>query len=433
MSDFSDAGFIPAQPPKKAIIDFSGTLTPSQVNDLQTQTTELTNIKPKVVVLPSDFHVDSMKSFIHELAHQWQVHGQRVLVVVSLKDKKVEMIPGKDLPLNSQVISQQILAHNFIPHMKEGDLVGAISSTLAATNEIVQERSQTNTASRQPSTADHPPAPPQPLWVVMMPWVFIAAVCAGGYMLIVKQQKKDNAKVKERFLQQVSPLYEQADQIGSASEYMKTADHPELAQRVALFFNKLTTFETAVREVEQLEKQNKVWEVRKAYQNLTRMIGLLMPEGAKLKEDVNAVTGGVETFKDPGDTRAALGLASAQADPGHILKLPENVFQSEHYRRPSWSYQPAYYQPFDTGLAGMLILMNQMQMMSMMSSGMHGGFQSPGWSNDYNSSPDDSGFGASGGADWGSDNSGFGDSGGASWGDSGGGDFGGGDLGGGDW
>src|SRR5262249_39456526 len=132
-------------------------------------------------------------------------------------------------------------------------------------------------------------------------WTIIGVLAAIGVAIFAfafKSRKQDNAKLAESFKQRVGPLYEKADQIGSASEYLPNKDQPELAQRVAQFFNKLTTLEKAVSEVASLEKGNQVWQVRDGYLKLIRLVSLLEPEAESLRTDVNAVTGGVQTVPE---------------------------------------------------------------------------------------------------------------------------------------
>jgi uncharacterized membrane protein YgcG len=460
MSDFRDATFIPQQPPHKAILDYSNTLSGSALNSLESQAVSLQSImKVKAVILPSDFHVDSFPQFSSDLGQQWHVSGNRLLIIVDVKDHKVEMLSGRDLAnagLDHNVISQQIVPQNFVPYMKRNDLQGALSNSMTAASNVVSQGRTTSGGSSSGVTTTYSGAPsgtaPQQnysLWHVVSPFLVIGVVCVGLWLLSVRQRAADNKKLSAQFRERVGPLYEQADQIGSASEYLVTAQHPELAQRIATFFNRLTTFETAVREAEQLEKTKKIYQVRDAYLNLIRMAGLLLPEAAQLREDLNAVTGGVETYKP--DVTPSLAEQAAQQkaaeEGGQFIKIPEKVFQSQNYRRPSWSYEPAYYQPVDNGLGGlasMMLMMNQMQMMSYGMNALQAGRYNNdnatfgGWfggnSNNTGASGNSGSSFDSGGGGWGSSGGGSDfDMGGGGWDSGGGGDSGGGDSGGGDW
>lgn len=440
MSDFRDATFIPQQPPHNAILDYSHSLSSTAVGALESQAVSLrSTMKVKAVILPNDFHVDNFKQFSSDLGQQWHVSGNRFLIIVDSKDHKVQMLSGGDLRdagLTGNVISTQIIPNNFVPYMKKDDLQGALSNSMTAASQVVAQRQGTSTGTTGGAYTTAPGAPgaasvsrhDYSLWHTMAPFVVIATVCVGLWLLSMKQRGEDNKKLIAQFKERVGPLYEQADQIGAASEFLVTKTHPDLAQRIATFFNRLTTFETAVREAEQLDKQKKIYQVRDAYLNLIRMTGLLMPEAAKLKEDLGAVTGEVETFKPdtiPGITEQAARQKAAEEE-GHVIRIPEKVYQSQNYRRPSWSYEPAYYQPVDSGLGGlaaMMLMMNQMQMMYGMSH-MHGNRYYDDYSPNYGGSS--SGWNSGSSSGWDSGGSDF-DMGGGSWGDSGGGDSGGGD------
>lgn len=450
MSDFRDATFIPLQPPHEAVLDYSNTLSQSAMSSLQSQATAMqSTIKAKVVVLPEYFHVDNMSQFSYDLGMQWKVSGTRLLTVVDLKDHRVRILSGDDLAsagLNHDYIENTVIPQGFVPYIKKGDLQGAIShSWTIAQNGLTRQSSGLTTATRQPRDFNEPQTPPPSLLHLAMPFVIIGAVLVGLWMLSLKQQKERNKQLVEQFRQRVGPLYELADQIGGASEYLTPQKHGDLAQRVATFFNRLTTFEHAQKEAEQLAAKGAGGgQMRDAYLNLIRMIDLLMPEASQLKEDVGAVTGAVETFKadatpsltQQADEVAARERGRATEDGGGYIQIPDKVYQSQNWRRPSWSYEPAYYQPVDNGMGGlasMMLVLNQMQMMNMashMSYGNYGNSGGGGWFG-----------GTGGGGNWDSGSSGGGgwdggggadfDSGGGSW-DSGG-DSGGGDSGGGDW
>ena len=212
-------------------------------------------------------------------------------------------------------------------------------------------------------------------------------------------RKKDNIKLADSFKDRVGPLYEKADQIGAASEYLQDKDHPELAQRVAQFFNKLTTLEKAVNEVAVMEKRNQVWQVRDGYLKLVRLVALLEPEADALKTDVNALTGGVETVPEL-PRNAPIESAAAQSDAQQKVTVPERFRDDMQYRRPDWTYQPAYSQPVDNRMSNLMMLgmmINQMEMNSRLNQmtwnqggGMFGGNRNQdNWNNDQGGSNQD--------------------------------------------
>ncbi len=445
MSDFQDATFIPPTPPKRAILDYSATLDGAAVSTLEAQALALNGLKAKIVVLPENFEVDNLKEFARQLAATWEVAGNRMLLVVDLKSHKVQMVAGKQLAdsgLTSDVINQQIIAQHFVPYMRNDDLAGAISHTLVAANAVVSsgantapmvpgqpartgatsagsfqipQNEQTKTSSEQPAAL---PSPSQENFFSSVSGIFItlgvvAAIGAVLYFASEVKQKKENGKLADVFNKAVGPLYEKADQIGAASEYLSTQDQRDLAQRIATFFNRLTTFEQAVREVQGLVSANHIWKVRDGYLKLIQMIGLLAPEAETLKNDLNAATGGIETFKSAdNEPNLTEQVQQAQLPQSQYIRMPGTV-TSANFRRPSWSYSPSFYNVIGagTGLASMLILMDQMQ-----------GFASDSRF-DNNSQPDYSADINSQGSLWGSyDNNGVNSSGsvdgGGSWDDS---------------
>ncbi|HEY9789752.1 MAG TPA: TPM domain-containing protein [Candidatus Obscuribacterales bacterium] len=452
-SPLNQAPFLPQHAPQDAVSDYSGVLTSMQVGRLDRQAYDLSKqgVKAKVVVLPKDFSTPDISAFGAALAQRWKVSGDRLLMIVDLKDRKVKMYPGHDLEthgLTGQLISTDIIPHHFVPYMKQHDLSSAIYSAMEASQNAVGKSlthqavpGQTQASQQYPNNRQAYPTPTSNnvgLWVGL--GLFIAVIVAL-YAWAFKSRKQDNHKLADSFKERAGRLYERADQIGSASEYLSTEKYPELAQRIAQFFNKLTTLEKAVGEVDSLEKRNKVWQVRDGYLKLIRLASLLEPEADGLKTDVYAVTGGVQTVPE---LPANSGQIEAPVEEKQRERIPIPArFQDQmQYRRPEWTYQPAYYQPApaDGGLTGLMMLgmmLNQFEMNrrfdeinwhrnNQASGGLFGGDNQqadqqqnfdPGWGDTGGSA----GFG-DGGGDWGG--GGGSDLGG------GGGDFGGG---GGDW
>lgn len=455
MSDaLAQATFLPAKPPKAGILDFSDTLSTGQVGALEAYT-HAPGFAAKVVVLPKNFSPADINEFGAALANQWRVSGDRMLMVVDVKSHKVRAYVGHDLEksgLTRDVMNTDVIRDNFIPHMKTGDLSGAIQSSLTTAQQHATARTDvaapsTRRQQEYQSAPTYAPgythAPPPGIGIggfAMWSLIILVVGGAGYYFISRASRKKDNARLSEEFKNRIGPLYERADQIGSSSEYLKTADHPDLAKRIAEFFNKLTTLEKAVSEVESLEKRNKVWEVRDGYLKIVRWVSILQPEADKLKEEVFALTGGVQTVPEISQ-RGEIEPPASQGE-RNTVTIPERFRDQMQYRRPEWSYQPAYYQPVDNGssLMMMSMMLNQWEMNRQLSDMNHninhgGGYWYQGggdWdqrrNSDNNSSSD---FGSS----WGDSGGGGGfDSSGGDWG--GGGDSGGGgDFGssGGDW
>lgn len=436
MSDLRDATFLPGSPPSDAIIDYSHTLTVSQIARLESNAAQLSPAKAKVVILPTHFKATDFPEFAHDLGVAWHVSGNRMLMVIDLQGHHVQLLAGSNLTasgLDANNINR-IIGSEFVPYMRSGDLYGAVSHTLTAVKAATKKGITTQGAPQNgyaPGDGNFFGTVPG----ILLGLAVIAAICGALYMAFSEQRNKHNKVLAKQFDERAGKLFEKADQIGSGSEFLSTEEHPELAQRVATFFNRMTAFDQAVREVQTFERQKQTWKVNDGYQKLLRMLALMEPEAAKLKEDVDAVTGGVQTYKEP--TGPSLIEQAEQQDEGHTIKIPDKGEQSANFRRPAWTYEPAYYQPVDSGLTGMAMMMVMMNQMQMMNYGMHGGFGHMGGLNDYGTAGGDSGmWNSSGGSDFSSGGGGWGDSGadfsqgGGSW-DSG--DIGGGDSGGGDW
>jgi uncharacterized membrane protein YgcG len=450
-SVLSQAPFLPPQPPKGAILDFSGVLSAGDRASLETQAHAQVGLKTKVVILPKDFTTTDLDALGKGLAQQWHVGGERMLMLVDLKDHKVRVYVGKELQshgLTGTLLREDIIPNQFIPYMKQHDLAGAIQNTMAAAQQKVYETRSTTTAPSQtysqvPSTGQPYASAPAAqdsfggFWLGAI--AIMAAIGIAMFAFSFKNRKKENVKLANEFKEKIGPLYEKADQIGSASEYLPTEQNPELAQRVALFFNKLTTLEKAVSEISTLEKRNQVWQVRDGYMKLMRSAEVLDGEADQLKKDVNALTGGVQTMPDLPKQPPIDATAYGERDK-HKVTIPERFQQEMQYRRPEWTYQPAYYQPMGGGMSSLMMLgmmLNQWDMnrrFDMLSSQIqHGG--GGGWNQQWDDQQQaqqsnfDPGWGDSSsgggfsdaGGDWGGGGADFG---------GGGGDFGGG---GGDW
>jgi uncharacterized membrane protein YgcG len=377
--------------------------------------------------------------------------------VIDLKAHKVRALASERLDaegLTGSYSSGVLIPQYFLPYMKQNDLFDAIDSTLGAVNafHVARQNSRQGTVAGTQVPADKYPYSPNAHPPSLFDGSFLlgffalliaafAALFAGSYF----SRSKVNKRLKAEFEKRVGPLYERADQIGQASEYLATDKNPELATRVATFFNRLTMLEEARKEVDTLEKKKQIYKVGDAYNKSLRLVQLLEPEAENLRKELNSVTGGVENVPSIDPTpEQILG-----EDPGQRIKIPQHLQQGEQvgqyqFRRPAWSMQPQYYQPpvFGDagGLMGMMLLLNQMEMsnrlnqMTLMNQGGGGSwwpsnqtndnYISDGggsWGDSSSSSSDDGGwFGDSGGGDSFSD-------GGGSWGDSGGSD------GGGDW
>lgn len=457
MSNTQLPAFIPDQPPASSILDFSGTLSQGSISSLQSQAGHL-YYKTKVVILPQDFSPPDLQQFSLALAKKWHVSGDRFLLAVDLKGHKVRGISGESLKqqgVDSSYITNELFPQHFLPYIRHGDVYGAISSTLTAVNNTVVT-SRTTAAAAQSAgssvsrtgTAYAPNSAPAggADGEGFVGLIIISAIILAFFGLSFRFRQSQNKKLHATIEQESSSLYEKADQLGQASEYMNPSTNKELAQRVAAFFAKLTTLEKARAEIEHLEKRNKPWKAGKGLEQCLRLTRSLVAEMDPLLEQVNRVTGSVETFPAAPREDAKRLLDGEESAP--VLTVRETP-----YRQPVWVNDPVYAPAMPSlssamPLLGMVMLFNQMETNHRLNemqhqldhSGAHGG-GSDGGSNGgfmHHHQSDDSSWG-SGGGDWGgsSSDTGGAQTGGGDWGggqsDFGsGGDFGGGD-GGADW
>lgn len=448
----ADANFLPTQAPPNSILDFSGSLSAAQTGQLEGVSHALA-YKAKVILLPQNFSPNNFDQFARDLAQQWQVHGNRLLIVVDLKGKHMRAIPGKTLQakgVDQSFLNQQVFPNNFKPYVKEGDIAGAIQNTLLAVNTQVQSRvGQTVASQRVPSDGFRSgtrttPADGDNGWGVFAMLSIVPIVLAVISLVALRKRSNSNKQMRKELEEKSSSLYQIADQLGQASEYLPRENHAELAQKVAEFFSKLNAVEQAKRELEIMERKGKTQEVRDGLLKIHKVVDLLKAEGKELTPKVSALTGGVQS-----------SFAPVIEDAGSIIKISETEKQrqldedakvrvaarqdqaqspaNQHYYTPTWMAEPMYapmmVNPFGGvgGLMTMGMLLNQMSMNSRLSEiAAHQYYQ------DHHQNDGGSWGGNDGGSWGGNDGGSWGGNDGGSWGgDAGGGDWGGGDFGGG--
>jgi uncharacterized membrane protein YgcG len=457
----ADANFLPAKPPANSILDFSGSLSAGQTSQLEGVAHAL-SYQAKVVILPQNFNPTAFDQFARELAQQWQVHGNRLLIVVDLKGKHMRALPGKTLQakgVDQSFLNQQVFPNSFKPYVKEGDVAGAIQNTLLAINTQVQSQArvgQTVESQRVPAdaygggTRMTPASGGDNGWGVFAMLALVPIALTVVSLVAMRKKSDSNRLMRKELEEKSSALYQIADQLGQASEYLPRDKHPELAQKTAEFFSKLNAVEQAKRELEMMERQGKTREVRDGLLKIHKVVDLLKAEGKELTPQVSALTGGVQS-----------SFAPIQEDAGSIIKVSETDKQrqadedfklriaarqnqaqamgNQRYYTPTWMSEPMYapmmVNPFG-GVGGMMtmaMLLNQMDMNRRLSDvAAHQYYQDHYNQNNWdNNNQNDAGsWGGDDGGSWGGGGSGGGDWGGG--GDFGGGaDFGGG--GGGDW
>jgi len=424
---YTDLG-IPNRAPSGIVIDPGQNLTASDRSDINGMADKLV-LRPKVVILPQSFKGDKqdMLQVGRQIAIDWRVSQDKLLVVIDPVGRHVRLYAGNGLRargLNANVIDGQLLPDSFYPYMREGDLHMGIKNLLSATSDyvasrsyqsIVGSRSNTYTNGAQ-SAANHGGSTLGFFAVLSVVALLIVAILIGNN----KKRKRVLEQNSTNLAQDLDVLYQKADQLGQAAEYMDAAANKELASRLSGFFVKVSTLIKAQDEVNTLKHNKKIDEAIRGVSGCIKLARELNQEADQLLPQVNAITGGVESYAS----------MPAKKEWEQKKERDSDMDNQDKFYRPAWSRQPEYQPPMIVnspggGLFDVLYLVNQMEMshqLSMINQRM-----------DHASG---GGFFESGG-DWGSSNAssseGFFESGG-DWGDSGGGDFdGGGDSGGGDW
>lgn len=150
--------FLPTDPPKGGITDCARVLSSDTVRDLEGGFSSL-SYNPKVVILPNDFSPSDLRGFSMEVAKQWSINGDRLLLVVDIKGHKVRALSGDGLlnqGITGDFLSRQAVDGAFVPYMKRKDLPGAIR----ALTQKVNSKLQVEVRPVQPSVAVVQPAAP---------------------------------------------------------------------------------------------------------------------------------------------------------------------------------------------------------------------------------------------------------------------------------
>lgn len=485
----TQAPFLPLEAPKESLIDYSQTLSNQARQNIEQQCHNLP-FHAKVVVLPRDFSPGSMKSFdefCRALAEQWHVTGNRFLLVVDTRGHHVRALCGQELEaqgISSDFLSSSVLKLNFIPKMKKGDLEAAISSSVNAVAARTSEQKTAQSEGQGRIIQRHPYASTVPqsgtstiygehskpsdgsgflVFLVVLIGVVLAVIFAKK-----KLEEKQSQEIYLELKKRLDSLYQKADSIGQASEYLEPARNAELAKEVAIFFNRLGAISSAQTELDRLERSKGLGSALVNVRKLNKMVEMLEGDAAQLEKNVNEATGKIGTSDEAPELlakkferEAELAVAAEdQAEQQRLQIQNQQREMDERFRRPSWAFQPSYYQPVVvndpwSGIRDMFMIMNQMETNRRLSEiadyqrhedyANHDRYDGSSWNqSSQRSSVGDSAQssawgGGDGSADWGS---GAGDYGGggrgdsdSGWGDSGaGGDYGGGGAdGGGDW
>ncbi len=471
------APFLTPSAPRESVVDYSGRIDSGSDRQLETFAKTL-NFKAKVVVLPSDFSPGSMSafdSFCRDLAQQWHVSGDRFLLVVDLKGHHVRGLSGKSLQsdgIDSSFISV-LIRDEFVPLMKKGDLSDAIQNTLAGVqSKLSESRSAvvdsskgkdeiTNTVSSTREAQDLSASSSGPSLVNLgfAAFFVLIALLVAFTMMIIWQRKSriagQSQKMFEKLKIRLASLYERADGIGQAAEYLNPNENGELAKEVADFFNRVGALSATQNKLEAMKKKGNLSESYDQLRKIEKMVDVLEPESDKLLSAVSVATGGHAQIAESPEAvalkferQAELAVQKDKDEEAREEELAQiqRRREEDRFRRPAWSYEPTYYGPVVysdpwASLSNWMVMLNQIQLedrMDRMNYQMHqrdNNYDSNYGGRSSNYGDGGGSWGRDSGSSWDSSNdsgSSWGDSGGDSGGWDGGGDSGGGD-GGGSW
>lgn len=395
--DILDAApFLSPTAPSENVVDYSGRLG-KQDQALETFVHSL-SFESKVVILPSDFSPGSMSafdSFCRSLAQKWHVSGERFILVVDLKGRHVRGLSGNTLQnegVDSSFISL-LVKDQFIPYMKRDQLSEAIRHTLAGVQAKITE-SKANFAQTQidanPISSTRVPqdlsTEPSGINLVNAGYlgffVLIAMLIAFTVLTIWLQKSKRNKRISNQSQKlfdavklRLATLYERADLIGQAAEFLKPTDNADLAKDVAEFFNRVGALSATQNKLEAMKRKGNLSESYEQLRKMEKMLDLLEPESDKLLASVNLATGGSARISESPEAvalkfeRDAELAVQKDKDREEMQQNAEirRRNEEERFRRPSWSYEPTYYQPIVhsdpwASLSNWMVMLNQMQL-----------------------------------------------------------------------
>ncbi|MBX9570948.1 MAG: TPM domain-containing protein [Candidatus Obscuribacterales bacterium] len=464
------APFLSPTAPREHVVDYSGRIDQKSDRELESYIQSL-NFKAKVVILPSDFSTGSMSSFdsfCRALAQKWHVNGERFILVVDLKGKHVRGLSGNSLQgqgVDSSFISL-LIKDQFVPHMKRGELSEAIQNTLAGVQaKVAESKSASSTSSLETTNQrdhvssmkvppDHASDKNSSASTIQINIVLILVLGIIVVIWVLKSQKTRQSNQSQKLFDELklrlATLYERADAIGQASEFLNPSESADLAKDVANFFNRVGALSATQSKLETMKKKGSLSESYDQLRKIQKMVDVLEPESDKLLSAVNAATGGTAKISESPEAVALRFEREAelavQKDKDKETEEKNREYaeirrhsKEERFRRPTWSYEPTYYQPVVytdpwQSLSNWMVMWNQMELENRMDRMNYEMDQMQRNSDHLSYNTSNNSYGDGGGS-WGNDSGGssWGDSGGDSgWGDSGGGDSGGGDFGGGD-
>ncbi len=408
--------YIPPIAPKAAVLDLSGRLDSSALARIEASASRL-NYKAKIVLVPNDYK-PTPAADLHDLARSiadaWSVQGNRFLIVIDLPHKQIRTIGGEGLKakgITTEFVQNTVLPNNFYPSMRKGDLPGAIENLMQAVQTKVAQSTRTSATTSSAPTHAAPQINGLGLWPTVL---IFGSILLALVLLMVKFYKDKTKRLRQSLNDRLGDLYQRADQLGQASEYMDPTKNKELALKITAFFEKIAALNKAEDEVEELTKGNNFSGANRGLVNCLKLADQLILEMDDLLPAVNAITGGVD---NTGEAERLILKKKEAAE--HTFKMQEKPLRQpqmvSRYYRPSWSNEPQYAPPvYNNGssLMDVMFLLNQMNMNNRVNQ-MDWQMNHPLY---QNQSYDNPGISDAGGS-WGSSSSSSND---AGWGDSGG-------------
>lgn len=273
-------GFIPADAPKEGIVDCSGLLSTAEVQDIQDSFKSL-SYNPKVIILPRGFSPSDLRGFSREVAEQWSINGDRLLLVVDVSGRKVRSLSGDGLlrqGVTGDFLSREGIDNNFIPYMKRKDLPGAIKHFATAVDSKVSIPKVDPRMVTTPIVINNPsPAPvininPHVGSYLTITMVGVAII---GTLILRHFKGKENKQLRARYNSRKADLIELFTNISA----LATPNDATLRADLSVFNSQMSKF---LKEDEELAKVKGLWGVSTKLKELLTSVDFLAMQGKSL-------------------------------------------------------------------------------------------------------------------------------------------------------
>jgi uncharacterized membrane protein YgcG len=355
--------FVPQTAPEGAILDLSGSLSDSSVRTLE-QAASTLSYRPKVLILPKNYICSDAHQLALDVAKKWNTYadGKNLFMLVDIHGHKVRVIGSNELVkdgITSSYLTNDLVPRQFVPYMRHGDLASAIRLTLlevdhkAARTEsslsappVSQEKQLPASGTVAPSApasaqvADNTPAYLGYLFFGLMVAIVLAALASMRW-----SSRNDNINRLRRLKPQFDSLYQEANQLGQAADYLDPVANLQLSHDIADFFAKLATVQKAQSQVEEMATSFfNAPAAGEALRHCERYLQIMKGSADKLLKRVNEKTGAVTTFEPDAkiEDKPRPSISELQIGSASGLGHDGSTVISTKYRAPSWMQQPAY-------------------------------------------------------------------------------------------